>query len=391
MATHKVIQDIEAEDKFLGPLTLKQFIFAGAGVFFIYLSFFAVTKGAGFLLVLFLPIALLGIFLAIPWSSDQSTELWVLAKLRFRFKSQIRVWDQAGLEELVTITVPKKIEKQLTNGLDQIEVRSRLKALAETIDSRGWAIKHASLSENYSPLPPEGERLIDLRSIPSQVPDTNLAAYEDAFDEQGTIANTFNHMMEESSEIHKQESLYVMDQARRGEPTQQQSIGAAPTNFMPPASPYAAPQQAPAVAPQAAPAQQQQQRPRQPAAKPRQAKAYDEKSLSDELRHRRDERDQVSKHLKRFPVNPDERAIQPSAADLDPTLQTTPVGNDATMASATDDGTAAGQAQASMTNTPDPGILNLAQNNDLNIDTIARQANKNVARSGDDEVVISLR
>lgn len=383
MATYKVIQDIEAEDKFLGPLTLKQFIFAGAGVFFIYLSFFAVTKGAAFLLVLFLPLALLGIFLAIPWSSDQSTELWVLAKLRFRFKSQVRVWDQAGLEELVTITAPKKIEKQLTNGLDQTEVRSRLKALAETIDSRGWAIKHASLSENYSPLPPEGERLIDLNSIPSQVPDTNIAAYEDALDEQGPIATTFNHMMQESSEIHKQESLYMMDQARRGEPIQQQQpTAAAPVNFMPPADPYA-------IGQRSTPTPAPQQRSHQTAVKRHQPKVYDEKSLSDELRHRRDERDQVSKHLKRFPVNPDER-VQPAQADLDPVLAAT-TSNPTTMP-VTDDATAAAQAQASMTNTPDPGILNLAQNNDLNIDTIARQANKKeMAQSGDDEVVISLR
>ncbi len=40
MATYKVIQDIEAEDKFLGPLTLKQFIFGAAAVFFGYLSLF---------------------------------------------------------------------------------------------------------------------------------------------------------------------------------------------------------------------------------------------------------------------------------------------------------------------------------------------------------------
>ena len=29
MATYKVIQDIEAEDKLIGPLTLRQFIYAG--------------------------------------------------------------------------------------------------------------------------------------------------------------------------------------------------------------------------------------------------------------------------------------------------------------------------------------------------------------------------
>jgi hypothetical protein len=33
MATYKVIQDIEAEDKLVGPLSLKQFIFALIAIF----------------------------------------------------------------------------------------------------------------------------------------------------------------------------------------------------------------------------------------------------------------------------------------------------------------------------------------------------------------------
>ncbi len=44
MATYKVIQDIEAEDKFVGPLTLKQFIFACITVVLGYLSFLLLTK-----------------------------------------------------------------------------------------------------------------------------------------------------------------------------------------------------------------------------------------------------------------------------------------------------------------------------------------------------------
>ncbi|MGH7158305.1 MAG: PrgI family mobile element protein [Candidatus Saccharimonadales bacterium] len=35
MATYKVIQDIEAEDKILGPLTLRQFIYAGVAAILI--------------------------------------------------------------------------------------------------------------------------------------------------------------------------------------------------------------------------------------------------------------------------------------------------------------------------------------------------------------------
>ncbi len=52
MATYKVLQDIEAEDKLLGPLTLKQFIFA------------VVTLAFCGLAVLF---AQIHIILATPW------------------------------------------------------------------------------------------------------------------------------------------------------------------------------------------------------------------------------------------------------------------------------------------------------------------------------------
>lgn len=53
---------------------------------------------------------------------------------------------------------------------------------------------------------------------------------------------------------------------------------------------------------------------------------------------------------------------------------------------------AAPQPEPAMTQQPDPAILNLANNNDLNVATIAREANK--AKHNDlphDEVVISLR
>ena len=56
MATYKVIQDIEAEDKLIGPLTLRQFIYAGICAVTLYLSYLAIAKGAAFMVVLFLPV-----------------------------------------------------------------------------------------------------------------------------------------------------------------------------------------------------------------------------------------------------------------------------------------------------------------------------------------------
>ena len=180
MATYKVIQDIEAEDKFLGPLTLKQFVFGAIGIFFGYLSFFAVVRGFPVALIIFAPPMLLGLFLAIPWSKDQSTEVWVLAKLRFKLKPKKRVWDQSGMEELVTITAPKKEEKVLTDGLDQTEVKSRLKALAETIDSRGWAVKNAEIGGG-APVA-TSDRLVSLASLPTEVPAIDMNTIPDVMD-----------------------------------------------------------------------------------------------------------------------------------------------------------------------------------------------------------------
>src|SRR3972149_2513221 len=135
MATYKVIQDVEAEDKLLGPLTLKGFIYAIiAGV----LAFLSVRLAmAGSLgdfrwavILLMLPRMVLFGILAAPIGKDQPTEVWLLSHLRFFLQNRSRVWDQSGQSFSVIITAPKKVEKQLTKNLTQTEVKSRLKALA---------------------------------------------------------------------------------------------------------------------------------------------------------------------------------------------------------------------------------------------------------------------
>src|SRR5690348_7727037 len=144
MATYKVIQDIEAEDKLIGPLTLRQSIYGGIAAVCGYLSFVVLTKGPTLLLFIFLPPTLFAAFFAFPWGRDQSTEIWALAKIRFYLKSRRRLWDQSGIKELVTITAPKREVKRRTNELSQPEVHSRLSALASTLDTRGWAVKNVT-------------------------------------------------------------------------------------------------------------------------------------------------------------------------------------------------------------------------------------------------------
>src|SRR5688572_27439022 len=113
MATYKVLQDIEAEDKLLGPLTLKQFIFAAITIVLGFVCFLIITSPAPVFLKIplitpFVPAILLFGFMAAPISREQPNDIWLLARLRFLFKPRTRIWNQDGISQLVTVTAPKK-------------------------------------------------------------------------------------------------------------------------------------------------------------------------------------------------------------------------------------------------------------------------------------------
>jgi hypothetical protein len=216
MAVYKVIQDVEAEDKLLGPLTLKGFVYALITAALGFINFKLITspmpsviKGI-MALVLLLPMLLFGV-LASPLGREQPTEVWLLSRLRFFMKPRLRRWDQAGLEELVTITVPKKLKEHLTKDLDQTEVRSRLKTLASTLDTRGWAIKNVDLNLN-APVPGEAapvsssDRLIASAGYSQAAQVVDVHAADDILDEQSNpTAQKFANLMQDADTKRKQQ------------------------------------------------------------------------------------------------------------------------------------------------------------------------------------------
>lgn len=238
MATYKVLQDIEAEDKLVGPLTFRQFVYAGLSALCLYLTFLVATKGLLPASVIFLPLGVIfGVF-AWPWSRDQPTEVWALAKVRFLIKPRRRVWDQSGMKELVTITAPKKIERARTNGLSEIEVRSRLRALSDTIDSRGWAIKNTA----YGPMQ-DSDRLVTASSLPQPVEEIDVRPSDDMLDVQNNpVAAQFDTMIAASAKAHRQEILDKMQQTTATPPV----ATPAPVAPLTPISPQPAPTAQPA-------------------------------------------------------------------------------------------------------------------------------------------------
>lgn len=359
MATYKLIQDIEAEDHILGPLTLRQFIFALIAAFLLYICFISLAKHVPVLLALFLPPALFCVFFAFPWGGDQPTEQWALAKLRFWFKPRRRIWNQSGIKELVTITAPKKVERVLTDNLSQTEVKSRLQALANTIDSRGWAIKHID-AVGYVPqqFGVDSDRLINIPDV-QEVPAAEQA--EDIMDAKSSpLARQFDNMISQSTRDYRQR---LIDQLRQPVP------------------------QAAAAAPAAAQASQQwfmnhNPVPAAPAPSiPAAATVPAAASLSSAAAE-----PEITSLPQRSRSIPKEygnlRTLQPLGSNQDASAASTPP--------IQDDPQVSDDASTAVTASSDPAILSLSKNNDLNVATLAREAQRAKGGNSQNEVVISL-
>lgn len=405
MATYKVLQDVEAEDKLVGPLSLRQFIYAAITAFFGWLSFFALTRNVPFLLFFFVPPALFTGFLAVPWHGDQPTEVWAIAKLRFFMKPRKRVWDQSGAKELVTITVPKRVEKSLTNGLSQIEVNSRLRALADTIDSRGWVVKNTNVNMlNASQTAfVASDRLVDASSLPQDVSNVDVRASDDILDVGANrVAQNFDTMISNAAATQRQQLMQQMQapaMQAAAAPSLPMPIPSPRPPAMPPsldaATPIAQPQQndywfmqqpaaarganisaiSPVVAP-GAPASLGALPTIVPQAA---APTADEQALVERFKAENASQTVADSHLKHVMTPAEIEAAEATAQQ-------------AKQAAIAAEQTAQEERlKAQVTSAKQAAIMNLANNDDLDVATLARQAKKEAVASDDEEVVVSLR
>lgn len=386
MATYKVLQDIEAEDKLVGPLTLRQFIYAGVTAVCLYISFLLVTKGAPYLTVVFMPPAIVSGFFAFPWGREQPTEIWALAKMRFMVKPRKRIWDQSGVKELVTVTAPKKIEAVYTNNLSQTEVTSRLHALADTIDSRGWAIKNIQVGMATQPIlgqnAADSDRLVGVNILPAVQPIADASAATDMLDEQNSpIAKQFDQMIKQSNAEHHERILQEISQAQAS--TVQPA--AAPTPAIPTATPadYWFLNQAPTTG------TAQTVRPGAtvpPSVATTSQPTPEEIALSQQLKEQSKESIQISYgHLRT--IQPLSHEHQTAIPAPEPPVSAATILNPQT-ANLTNTPTSepAKTVTPPVTHQPNPATLKYVNNDDLTVATIARQVNENPP----DEIVISL-
>ena len=329
MAVYKVPQDVEADDKLIGPFSFRQFIYliivALAG---------AMAWGLGqvFIPLAIIPLPIIIFFgaIALPLRKDQPMEVYMAAMVSFYLKPRKRLWEADGIESLIEITVPKIVEVQRTKNISQNEAQERFGYLAEIVDSQGWAVRGQGVQA------PNSAMNSDVYFAAQQV--------EDVLDSSGGVAQSLTQMIDQSDAKRHQDMVNRMHQVPGSAPT----VAPNPYNFFSAsqdtpviadpsaASPFADPVDTPAPASTAAPTF-----------------------------------DPYPTDIQQTVINPIAVAPNPVSATLPPVES--PQQN-------------ASEKQVA------PAIMELASNADLSIETIAREANRiNKQLDMDEEVVISLR
>ena len=312
MAQYKVPQDVEAEDKLLGPFTFRQFVYlliAAAGI-----------AGAWGLFQIFPLLALIPLpfvfffgILALPIRKDQPMEVYLAAVVSFYLKPNRRIWTAGQRESTIKITAPKKVEKARTRDISEEEASHRLSFLATIVDTEGYAIRgDSSMKEEYA---------------------AEADTVEDVLDADNPV---IDRIIEQEQTNRKQE---LVSQMRTAMARTDALIGSTPVNPTPLQAPGANYNPAPR------PIQQPTYQVPQPAPQPVPQATYQAPAPQPQM-------------VPQMPVQPVYQAPQPQ-----PTPQPTQSVQQLTQASLN---------QAAVTQK----FQNLANNNAFSIQTIAQQANR---------------
>jgi hypothetical protein len=203
MAVYKVPQDVEAEDKLVGPFGFRQFVYlgiAGGAGFIAYLLF----RIAPVLITIPLPIIFFFIVLALPLRKEQPMETYLLALLRFYLKPKLRLWNPDGTITYVEIVVPKRVEQKLTKDLMGETATDRLDYLARIMDTRGWSLKGQSTAPSASV---QAAVAVEAQNA------------TDVLDEDAELAQSFSAKIAQKDQERRQQVMTQMRQAAQEPPT----------------------------------------------------------------------------------------------------------------------------------------------------------------------------
>lgn len=332
MAVYKVPQDVEADDKLIGPFSFRQFIYLIIVVGACFIGWFLSQLFVP-LAIIVLPIVVLFGALALPLRKDQPMETYLAAIVSFYIKPRRRMWVPDGTQAFVEITVPNVVEVHRTKDISVAEAEQRLSYLASIVDSRGWAVRGVQGQGPTSPGSMTNDAYFEAQSAPDML-DASVGIGQ-VFDTRLDQADTQRHQ-EMLDRVRSQSAAVTADAMQPIMPT------------VPVADPYAA------LAPPAYVIEAAQQ----PVA------------------------DDPNIHVAFNPYPTMHQSVISPVAPSAPTTATPPTIQSEPV-----------EPEKPIEKPLSPDIINLANNPDLSVETIAREANRihEKEKLSEDEVVISLR
>jgi hypothetical protein len=136
---YKVPQKIDLEDKIIGPLTLKQFIYLLGGGMIDYMIL-SVTQSSFGGWVLIILVSLIALAFAFVQVEEQPFSYLVTNFFTYILRPKLRLWDKRS-KVVRTVEFKNKKEEKTTAPLMKKpeEVKSSLEALSQVLDTHGWS------------------------------------------------------------------------------------------------------------------------------------------------------------------------------------------------------------------------------------------------------------
>ncbi|MSR68678.1 PrgI family protein [Candidatus Saccharibacteria bacterium] len=196
MAQYKVPLDIEAEDKILGPLSLRQFIYVIIGLLWAGLMWLLFSKIIVLMIVLIIPITGFFLLLGFGRRQEQSFESYFVAVLQYFVVPRVRVWDK----DLTQVELVKKVDiAPEVIPLKNINMGS-LKQLALVMDTHG-AQKDPTIQlvDSTNQAAAYGQRIVDPAALAGSAITSSgliLTQQDDVLDATSARSTQVNGLLE---------------------------------------------------------------------------------------------------------------------------------------------------------------------------------------------------
>ncbi|NCU30616.1 PrgI family protein [Candidatus Saccharibacteria bacterium] len=184
MATYKVPQDVEAEDKLIGPFSFRQFIYLIVVAICAGLAWGLYTVFPG-LVIIPIPIALFFLVLALPLKKDQPFEVYLAALVHYALKPKMRMWEPEGMVKLVEINSEKPSDTIQLKEYSGEEASQKMAYLADIVDSGGWSARRAGAGQTVVSSSPLNDGVL-----------AEIDTTDDVMDDNGTLGQSIDSLLD---------------------------------------------------------------------------------------------------------------------------------------------------------------------------------------------------